>query len=232
MQVLESYGIPTAWGASAHTVEEAIEAAERMGYPVAIKVISQQISHKSDVGGVQLNLRNREAVKAAFEDMMGRIQRAYPDARLDGVLVQPMVTGGRELILGGKQDANFGPVVLVGLGGIFVEVFEEVALRVAPITPKEAEEMISQLRGAPILMGTRGAKRSDIEAVAEALLRLSQLAHRLPRDQGNRHQPAARVPRERWLLRTGRARAPGVSGCLVNKAINHPGQGGLSPRVV
>ena len=147
---------------------------------MAIKVISQQISHKSDVGGVQLNLRNREAVKAAFEDMMGRIQRAYPEARLDGVLVQPMVTGGRELILGGKQDANFGPVVLVGLGGIFVEVFEEVALRVAPITPKEAEEMISQLRGAPILMGTRGSKRSDIEAVAEALLRLSQLLTDFP----------------------------------------------------
>jgi acyl-CoA synthetase (NDP forming) len=180
MQVLESYGIPTAWGASAHTVEEAIEAAERLGYPVAIKVISQQISHKSDVGGVQLNLRNREAVKAAFEDMLGRIQRAYPDARLDGVLVQPMVTGGRELILGGKQDANFGPVVLVGLGGIFVEVFEEVALRVAPITPKEAFEMISQLRGAPILMGARGNKRSDVEAVAEALLRLSQLLTDFP----------------------------------------------------
>jgi acyl-CoA synthetase (NDP forming) len=183
MQVLESYGIPTAWGASAHTVEEAIEAAERLGYPVAIKVISQQISHKSDVGGVQLNLRNREAVKAAFEDMLGRIQRAYPQARLDGVLVQPMVTGGRELILGGKQDANFGPVVLVGLGGIFVEVFEEVALRVAPITPKEAEEMISQLRGAPILMGTRGNKRSDVEAVAEALLRLSQLLTDFPEIQ-------------------------------------------------
>jgi acetyltransferase len=180
MQVLESYGIPTAWGASAHSVEEAVEAAERIGYPVAIKVISQQISHKSDVGGVQLNLRNREAVQAAFEDMLGRIQRAYPEAKLDGVLVQPMVTGGRELIVGGKQDANFGPVVLVGLGGIFVEVFEEVALRVAPITPKEAREMISQLRGAPILMGARGHKRSDIEAVAEALLRLSQLLTDFP----------------------------------------------------
>src|SRR4030067_771751 len=141
MQVLEHYGIPTARGVSAITVEEAVEAAERMGYPVAIKVISQQISHKSDVGGVQLNLRNAPAVKEAFEDMLGRIRRAYPDVHLDGVLIQPMVTGGRELILGGRQDAHFGPVGLVGVGGIFAELFEEVALRVAPGTPKEAGGM-------------------------------------------------------------------------------------------
>jgi acyl-CoA synthetase (NDP forming) len=180
MQVLEYYGIPTARGAHAISKEEAVEAAERMGYPVAIKVVSQQISHKSDVGGVQLNLRNGSAVREAFEDMMERIQHAYPDVSIDGVMVQPMVTGGRELILGGRQDPNFGPVVLVGLGGIFVEVFEEVALRVAPITAKEAGEMIAQLRGAPILMGERGQKRSDIEAVVEALLRLSQMLTDFP----------------------------------------------------
>jgi len=180
MQVLEHYGIPTARGAHALSKEEAVEAAEGMGYPVAIKIISQQIPHKSDVGGVQLNLRNGSAVKEAFEDMMERIQHAYPDVTIDGVLVQPMVTGGRELILGGRQDPNFGPVVLVGLGGIFVEVFEEVALRVAPITTKEAREMIAQLRGAPILMGERGQKRSDIEAVVEALLRLSQMLSDFP----------------------------------------------------
>lgn len=183
MQVLKNYGIPTAQGVSAITVNEAVAAAERMGYPVAIKVISQQISHKSDVGGVQLNLRNAPAVKEACEDMLDRIRHAYPDAHLDGVLVQPMVTGGRELILGGRQDAHFGPVVLVGLGGIFVEVFEEVALRVAPITSKEANDMIAQLRGAPILMGARGHKRSDIEAVVEALLRLSQLLVDFPQIQ-------------------------------------------------
>lgn len=175
MRVLECYGIPVAGGEQASSVEEAVAAAERIGYPAAIKVISRQISHKSDVGGVQLNLRNADAVREAFEDMLRRIRQAYPEVELEGVLVQPMVTGGRELILGGRQDANFGPVVMVGLGGIFVEVFEEVALRVAPITPKEALEMINQLRGAPILFGARGRKRSDIEAVVEALLRLSQL---------------------------------------------------------
>jgi acyl-CoA synthetase (NDP forming) len=175
MQVLEHYGIPTAVGVRAPSVEEACLAAEQMGYPVAIKVISEQISHKSDVGGVQLNLRNAAAVEEAFDDMLHRIHLSYPDAKIDGVLVQPMVTGGQELILGGRQDPNFGPVVLIGLGGIFVEVLEEVSLRVAPITHREAREMIDELRGAPILKGARGHKPSDIQAVSEALLRLSQL---------------------------------------------------------
>lgn len=173
--VLEHYGIPTARGIAAMTVEEAQAAAEKLGYPVAIKVIAEQISHKSDVGGVQLNLRNGPAVVEAFEDMMERIRSAYPDAKIDGVLVQPMITGGRELILGGRQDPQFGPVVLVGLGGIFVEIFEEASVRVAPISQRDAVEMIDELRGAPILKGARGHKRSDIEAVVEALLRVSQL---------------------------------------------------------
>ena len=175
LSILESYRIPTVRGMVALTVAEARTAAEEIGYPVAIKIIAEQISHKSDVGGVQLNLRNSPAVAAAFEDMMTRIQVAYPEAGVDGVLVQPMVTGGRELILGGRQDPQFGPVVMVGLGGIFVEIFEESVVRVAPISRREAVEMIESLRGAQILQGARGHKRSDIEALVEALLRLSQL---------------------------------------------------------
>lgn len=175
LDILEYYGIPTIRSVSAKTVSEARAAAEVMGYPVAIKVIAEQISHKSDVGGVQLNLRNGPAVAEAFEDMMKRIQYAYPDARVDGVLVQPMVIGGRELIIGGRQDPQFGPVVLVGLGGIFVEIFEESIVRVAPISHREALEMIESLRGFQILKGARGHKPADIESVVEALLRLSQL---------------------------------------------------------
>ena len=175
LSILESYRIPTVRGMVALTVAEARTAAEEIGYPVAIKIIAEQISHKSDVGGVQLNLRNSPAVAAAFEDMMTRIQVAYPEAGVDGVLVQPMVTGGRELILGGRQDPQFGPVVMVGLGGIFVEIFEESVVRVAPISRREAVEMIESLRGAQILQGARGHKRSDIEALVEAMLRLSQL---------------------------------------------------------
>jgi acyl-CoA synthetase (NDP forming) len=183
VQVLTHYGIPVAQSIQATTVREVQAAAERIGYPVAIKVISENISHKSDVGGVQLNLRNAPAVVEAFQDMTGRIRRAYPDAKIDGVLVQPMATGGRELILGGRQDAHFGPVVLVGLGGVFVEIFEEVSLRVAPISHREALAMIEELRGAPILMGARGHKRSDIAAVVEAILRVSQLLRDFPEIQ-------------------------------------------------
>ena len=180
MEVLEYYGVPTARSVVARTVEESQAAAEEMGYPVAIKVIAEQISHKSDVGGVQLNLYNTEAVAEAFENMMARIGEAYPNAKLDGVLVQPMVTGGRELILGGRQDPQFGPVVLVGLGGIFVEIFEEVSVRVTPIARREAVEMIEELRGSQILKGARGHKASDIDSVADALLRISQLLNDFP----------------------------------------------------
>ena len=180
LQVLGHYGIPTVPSVIANQVEEAQSAAEEIGYPVAIKIVAEQISHKSDVGGVQLNLRNGPAVVEAYEEMMERIHQVNPQAKLDGILVQPMVTGGRELILGGRQDPQFGPVVLVGLGGIFVEIFEESQVRVAPISQRTAEEMIQDLRGYQILTGARGHKAVDIDSVVGALLRLSQLLTDFP----------------------------------------------------
>ena len=137
--------------------------------------MAAQISHKSDVGGVQLNLRTNAAVAEAFEDMQEGVHQAYPGAKLEGVLVQPIATGGRELILGGRHDPQFGPVVLVGLGGIFVEIFEESQVRVAPLSQRTALEMIQNLRGYQILAGARGHKPVDINSVVETLLRLSQL---------------------------------------------------------
>jgi len=175
LEVLEHYGIPTVRGHFASDVEEAQAAAQKIGYPVALKILAKEISHKSDAGGVQLNLRNDESLAAAFDEMFRRIREIYPHARLDGVLVQPMVIGGQELILGGRQDPQFGPVVLAGLGGIFVEIIGEAALRVAPITEREAREMLEELRGVQILKGARGHRPSDLEAVVNALLRVSQL---------------------------------------------------------
>ncbi len=180
LKVLEHYGIPTVPSVIAMTVEEAQAAAEEIGYPVAIKIVAEQISHKSDVGGVQLNLRSGSAVAEAFVEMMERVHRVYPDAKMDGVLVQPMIIGGRELILGGRQDPQFGPVVLVGLGGIFVEIFEESQVRVAPISKRAALEMIENLRGYQILAGARGHKPVDIDSVVETLLHLSQLLTDFP----------------------------------------------------
>lgn len=179
-EILEIYGLPTVRGVAVTTEEEAIRAAREVGFPVAMKIISQEISHKSDVGGVQLNLRSEGGVVDAYRDMNGRIREAYPKARIEGVLLQPMVTGGREFIVGGRQDEQFGPVVLVGLGGIFVEIFEEVSVRVAPISRREAMEMIEELRGAAVFKGARGSKPSDIGSVVEVLLGLSQLLCDLP----------------------------------------------------
>jgi len=180
IDVLESYGIPTIRGLAASSAEEAAEAAESLGFPVAMKVISEQLSHKSDVGGVQLNLRNRASVIEAFEDMTAKIQDAFPNVKLDGVMVQPMAVGGRELILGGRQDKQFGAVILVGLGGIFVEVFEKASMRIAPISRAEAITMVEELGGSRILMGARGHRRSDIDALVDAILRLSQLLTDFP----------------------------------------------------
>jgi acyl-CoA synthetase (NDP forming) len=175
LEVLERYGIPTVRGRLVGDVQQAQAAAQEIGYPVALKIVAEEISHKSDVGGVQLNLRNPEALAAAFDEMFSHIRSIYPQAKLDGALVQPMVSGGQELILGGRQDPQFGPVVLVGLGGIFVEIIGEAVMRVAPITEGEARQMLEELRGVQILKGARGHGASDIDAVVEALLRVSQL---------------------------------------------------------
>ncbi len=180
VEVLKVYGLPMIQGLPVTDEKEAVKAAGQLGFPVAMKIISKEISHKSDAGGVQLNLRNEAGVADAYRDMLKRIHKAYPEAKIEGVLIQPMATGGRELIIGGRQDDQFGPVVLVGLGGIFVEIFGEVSLRVAPITPREAREMINELRGIAMFKGARGTKPSDLEAVAEVLLRLSQLLCDLP----------------------------------------------------
>jgi len=115
--------------------------------------------------------------------MLARLRRNFPGAKIEGMLIQPMITGGRELIVGGRQDEQFGPVVLVGWGGIFVEIFGEFSVRVAPISRREAKEMIEELRGAAILRGLRGDKPSDMEAVAEVLLRISQLLTDFPEIQ-------------------------------------------------
>lgn len=182
-ELLQAYGIPMVRGLTASTAEEAIHAAREIGFPVVMKVISKEISHKSDVGGVQLNLRSSEGVQGAYGDMHARLQRNFPGAKIEGMLIQPMITGGRELIVGGRQDEQFGPVVLVGWGGIFVEIFGEFSVRIAPISRSQATEMIEELRGAAILRGIRGDKPADVQAVAEVILRISQLLNDFPEIQ-------------------------------------------------
>lgn len=175
LSVLEAYGIPVVPSLVAQDAGQAAAAAAQLGFPVALKVIASQISHKTDAGGVRLGLKDSGEVRSVVEQMLERLRHAYPDAAIDGILVQPMAASGHELILGGRQDPQFGPLVLLGLGGIFVEIIEEAVLRVAPITRAEACEMIESLRGGRILKGARGQPPADLEALVEALLRLSQL---------------------------------------------------------
>jgi acyl-CoA synthetase (NDP forming) len=176
-QILAEAGVPMAPLAIAASVEEAVAAARQIGFPVALKILSPEIQHKSEVGGVLLNLNSEEAVRQGFAKVWQNAQQAAPQASLEGVLVAPMVQGGTECILGVQRDPVFGPVVMFGLGGIFVEVFRDVAFRVAPFGEAEALELINQTRGAALLRGVRGRPSGDIKGLARALANLSAFAY-------------------------------------------------------
>jgi acyl-CoA synthetase (NDP forming) len=175
-----AFGVPTAEWAVVESVDGALVAAGAMGYPVALKVLSPDISHKSDVGGVVLGIGSREVLLAEYPALLARLEERARDARITGFLVQRMLSGGREVILGGARDPSFGPVVMFGLGGVYVELFKDVAFRLAPLTREDAEEMISEVRGSRLLRGVRGEPPGDVEAVVEALLALSRLVAECP----------------------------------------------------
>jgi len=178
--VLECYGFTVPQSRLAETPEEAIEIAEEIGYPVVLKVASPDILHKTDVGGVKLNLRSSEDVRDAFDLIVYRAGRYVPGARIWGCQVQQMVPGGREVLVGMSRDPQFGPLVAFGLGGIYVEALKDVSFRVAPFSRQEAEEMIREIRAYPLLEGVRGEPPADHEAMVDALLRISQLVTDFP----------------------------------------------------
>ncbi len=175
-RILAAAGVPAVPERIVGSAGEAAEAAEATGFPVVMKIVSADILHKSEIGGVILNVASREAAETAYRDLLARAEAHAPDARIDGVLVAPMVTGGVETILGVVRDPVFGPVVMFGLGGIFVEVLKDVTFRIAPFGVEEARRMIREVRGYPMLEGVRGAPPADEDALAEALARLSAFA--------------------------------------------------------
>ncbi|MFN3359817.1 MAG: bifunctional acetate--CoA ligase family protein/GNAT family N-acetyltransferase [Pseudanabaenaceae cyanobacterium] len=185
-QVLSAYGIPTVPTEIAHTVEEAVAIADRMGYPVVLKLLSEVITHKSDVGGVQLNLANADAVRAAFQLIRTNVrawEEQYPDVFL-GVTVQPMFRAqGYELILGSSVDVQFGPVILFGTGGQLVEVYQDRALGLPPLNSTLAKRMMERTRIYHALQGVRGNRPVDIEALAQILVQFSQLVVEQPQIQ-------------------------------------------------
>jgi acetyl coenzyme A synthetase (ADP forming)-like protein len=171
-ELLDSYGFPLAPSKIVSSPAEAIAASIELGYPVVLKAASGRISHKTEVGGVRLDLRNADEVGRAFQDLTNRLRRRDPTLR---VIVQKLVQGGREVILGMSRDPQFGPLLLFGLGGVFVEVMRDVSVRIHPLTDIGARTMIERLRGYPILAGVRGDRAVDLDFLEECLLRLSQM---------------------------------------------------------
>jgi acetyltransferase len=178
-QIFELYGLPVAKTQLARTEDEAVALAERMGYPIVMKIVSPQIIHKSDAGGVKVNISSEQAVREAFRTIVNNAKNYDPQAQVHGVAVQEMAPSGTEVIIGSVNDPAFGPSVMFGLGGIFVEILKDVTFRVAPISVREALKMFGEIKGAPLLAGARGEAPRDQEAMAQILSRYSELAYDL-----------------------------------------------------
>ncbi len=175
-QLLREWDIPTAEERLAHTEDEAAESALAIGYPVALKVNSPDILHKTEAGALRLGIDDESELRAAYREIMDNAAAYAPDALLDGALVSEMVSGGTEVIVGVNYDAQLGPVLLYGMGGVLVEVMRDVALRVCPVSRLDAEEMVAQVRGSRLLRGFRGGPKADVAALVDTLVRVSEFA--------------------------------------------------------
>jgi acetyltransferase len=179
-QIVAAYGLPLPPSLLAASADQASQFAAEIGYPVVLKIISPDILHKSDMGGVVVGVKNEKEVRQVYQDILIRARRYLPDADIWGVAVQQMVKPGKEIIVGVTRDPTFGHMIMFGLGGIYVEVLKDVQFAIAPITPSLAREMINGLRSYPLLAGVRGEKPSDMDAMVDCLLRVSQMVTDLP----------------------------------------------------
>jgi len=180
LELLEAYGIRTAPASLARTEEEAVRLAAASGYPVVMKIVAPTIIHKTDVGGVRVDLGNEAEVRQAFDEIMTNARRAAPASGISGVLVQRMIRGGQEMIAGVSRDPSLGPLLMFGLGGVYVEALGDVVFRLVPIAPLDAADMVRGIRGMRLLQGVRGQAPADLAALEDTLLRVSQLAQDFP----------------------------------------------------
>jgi acetate---CoA ligase (ADP-forming) len=176
-EILKKYGLPVPGGGLASSREEAVKIAEKIGYPVVMKIMSEGLAHKSDIGGVRLSIKSSEEVLKTFEELKAAVNGKIKDSDLRGIWIAPMASGDREeIIIGIKRDPSFGPVVMFGLGGVFVEILKDVSFKVAPLTEQDADEMIRKIRAFPLLSGARGRAPRDVASIRDCLFRISQLA--------------------------------------------------------
>jgi len=167
------YGLSVTEMGLARDLDEALEIAHKIGFPVVLKIVSPDIVHKTDVGGVILNIKNEEELEKAYQKMMKVVKGNVPNARIDGILVEEMLKPSVEVIIGGMRDRQFGPVVIFGLGGIFVEVFKDISYGIAPLVREEALDMIKNTRAYKILKGYRGKGPYDVDAIADLMVKTS-----------------------------------------------------------
>jgi len=179
-RILKQVGISVVETRLAMTQNEAVSFAQKMGFPVALKINSPDIVHKSDSGGVKLSLHNAADVKKAYDEIVKKVKKPYPQAEVHGVSVQRMLRSGTEVIIGTSKDPQFGPVIMFGLGGIFVEILKDVSFRVIPVEQKDAQEMIQEIKGYPLLQGYRGKEPASIPALVEMILKISKFIEENP----------------------------------------------------
>jgi acyl-CoA synthetase (NDP forming) len=173
-KILKQVGISVVETRLAKTQKEAVSFSRKMGFPVALKIASPDVIHKSDSGGVKLSLNNATEVKKAYDEILKKVKKQYPEAAVHGVSVQKMVRPGTEVIIGTSKDPQFGPVIMFGLGGIFVELLKDVSFRVIPVERKDAQEMIEEIKGYPLLQGYRGKEPASLSALVEIILKISK----------------------------------------------------------
>jgi len=174
--VLAAYGVPTVQERLVQSEDEAAAAADAVGYPVVLKVESPDLPHKTEAGVVRLNLRDAHAVRQAYQAVMANARKVTPPPRITGVLVQPMIPAGVEIMVGARVDPQLGPLIVAGLGGTLVELLKDTAIELAPVTQAEARDMLLRLKGAALLTGFRGSQPVDVERLGDIVCRLSELA--------------------------------------------------------
>jgi acyl-CoA synthetase (NDP forming) len=179
-QLLKGAGISVVDTRLATSKEKAVAIAKELGFPVVMKIASVDVVHKSDAGGVKLGLKTAVQVGKAYDDIMKSIKAAFPNAKIDGVSVQKMARTGVEVIIGMSKDAQFGPVLMFGLGGVLVEILKDVAFRIVPLVKRDAKEMIREIKGFPLLQGYRGSEPVDVENLENMLLRVSEFIEKTP----------------------------------------------------
>jgi acyl-CoA synthetase (NDP forming) len=179
--LLHAAGVPVELAVLCDSAEKAVEAAQSAGYPVVLKIVSPDITHKSDVGGVKVGLNDADEVAGAYADIVASARKAVPDADISGVAVQHMAPSGTEIIVGMTTDDQFGPVLMFGLGGVMVEVMKDVAFRIVPLEERDALQMIDEIKGRAVLDGVRGQSAADTGAIADVLLKVSAFVESEPR---------------------------------------------------